>query len=94
MSSYRFSIRLIGALAMVLTSSVVARGATIEYYDEDEFKAAYSGALAMESFYRFSLRPWGEIVMGAHYSSRTMMASISTAASLGNVATPTAARAG
>lgn len=50
MSSCRFSLCLIGALLMVLTSAVVARGATIEFYDEDEFKAAYSGALAMESF--------------------------------------------
>jgi hypothetical protein len=50
MSGYRFSICLIGALVTALTSSSVARAATIEYYDEAEFKAAYSGALAMESF--------------------------------------------
>ena len=37
-------------MVMVLTSSGVARGATIEYYDEEEFKVAYSGALMMESF--------------------------------------------
>jgi hypothetical protein len=50
MNGCRFSSCLIGALVLVLTSPGVASGATIESYDEDEFKAAYSGALTMESF--------------------------------------------